>query len=69
VKARVRLGSLARDEVAVELYLGRIDARDELQDDSSIPMQFSCANPDGSCTRLERRNPAIADTVLRIWYT
>jgi len=39
VQARVRLGAVRPDEVAVELYLGRVGADDEMTDAVAIPMQ------------------------------
>jgi len=39
VQARVRLGAIRPDEVAVELYLGRVGADDEMTDAVAIPMQ------------------------------
>jgi glycogen phosphorylase len=45
VRACVRLGALDPDEVSVELYVGRIDARGEIADGLALPMQ-----PDGRAT-------------------
>ena len=39
MKARVRLGAIPPDEVAVELYLGRLDADGELAEPLAIPMR------------------------------
>ena len=39
VRARVRLGAIGPDEVAVELYLGRVGADDEMTDAVALPMQ------------------------------
>jgi len=39
VQARVRLGAIRPEEVAVELYLGRVGADDEMTDAVAIPMQ------------------------------
>jgi starch phosphorylase len=39
VRARVRLGAIAPGEVAVELYLGRINAHSEISDGVAIPME------------------------------
>jgi starch phosphorylase len=39
VRARLRLGALTPDQVAVELYVGRLDADGELTDAYAIPMQ------------------------------
>ena len=39
VKARVRLGPLASDEVSVELYLGTLDADREIRDATAVPME------------------------------
>jgi starch phosphorylase len=48
VQARVRLGTIASDEVAVELYVGRLDAHGEFSDAVGVPMKPSGQNPDGS---------------------
>lgn len=45
VKARVRLGSLTPDDVKVELYLGQVNANDEMVAATAIPMQY--IQPDG----------------------
>ena len=42
VRASVRLGPIPPDEVSVELYLGRIDARGDIADGLALPME-----PDG----------------------
>jgi starch phosphorylase len=47
-RARVRLGSIRPDEVAVELYLGRLDSRSEIKDPVAIPMEAEGEAPDGS---------------------
>jgi starch phosphorylase len=39
VIARVQLGSLKPDDVAVELYAGRVDAHDEIVDGKPVPMR------------------------------
>ncbi len=39
VQARIRLGSLTPDEVAVELYWGKLDANDEFSDANAAPME------------------------------
>jgi starch phosphorylase len=39
VRARVRLGPLAPRDVAVELYVGRLDARGEIVDGVALPME------------------------------
>ena len=39
VQARVRLGAIRPDDVAVELYLGRVGADDEMTDAVALPMQ------------------------------
>jgi starch phosphorylase len=49
-RARVRLGPLTCDEVAVELYLGRIDAGAEFANAAAAPMRYVGRNADGSCT-------------------
>jgi starch phosphorylase len=38
VRARIRLGGLSSQEVLVELYLGRLDARGDILDGTAIPM-------------------------------
>jgi starch phosphorylase len=38
VRASVRLGSLAPEDVAVELYIGRVDAKGEIVDAVAVPM-------------------------------
>jgi starch phosphorylase len=40
VRARVRLGNLTPDDVKVELYLGQVNATDELIEAVAIPMQY-----------------------------
>ena len=50
VRAHVQLGALTPDEAAVELYLGRLDARSELTDATVFPMAAGGRNPDGSYT-------------------
>ena len=39
VRARLQLGALTPGQVAVELYVGRLDADGELTDAHAIPMQ------------------------------
>ncbi|HEY2013984.1 MAG TPA: alpha-glucan family phosphorylase [Bryobacteraceae bacterium] len=39
LQAHVRLGAIQPDEVAVELYLGRVGADDEIRDSVAIPMR------------------------------
>jgi starch phosphorylase len=39
IQARVRLGALLPGEVAVELYLGRLDAHQDISDGVALPMQ------------------------------
>jgi starch phosphorylase len=46
VRARVRLGAIPPEAVTVELYLGRLDARQEIADAAVIPMQVA-AQEDG----------------------
>jgi len=40
VRARVHLGALTPDDVAVELYLGRVDAAGEIVEGEATPMQL-----------------------------
>ena len=47
VRARVRLGRFKPDDVAVQLYLGRLDADDQLVDAVVIPMKPTGQNRDG----------------------
>ena len=47
IRARVRLGSIAADEAAVELYLGRIDAHSEITGGVAIPMEPTGESHDG----------------------
>lgn len=55
VRARVRLGSLAPQDVAVELYMGRLDAAGEIVDATSIAMKP--AAQDGNKTVFEATTP------------
>jgi starch phosphorylase len=50
VRARVHLGALTPDDVAVELYLGRVDAAGEIVEAEATPMQF--LGPDGEGSHL-----------------
>ena len=47
VRARIRLGQITPEEVAVELYLGRLDADGEITDAAAIPMQPTGQNAEG----------------------
>jgi starch phosphorylase len=47
-RARVHLGPLSPDDVKVELYLGRVDASDELVEAEAMPMQIVKQNGAGS---------------------
>ena len=47
VHARVRLGSILPGEVAVELYLGRLNAHSEISDGVALPMQATGEIHDG----------------------
>ena len=47
VRARVRLGAISPDEVAVELYLGRLNAHSEITDGVAIPMEAVGESRDG----------------------
>jgi len=47
VRARVHLGEITPDEVAVELYLGRLDGDGEITDAAAIPMQPVGRNAEG----------------------
>jgi starch phosphorylase len=59
VRARVRLGTLAPGDVAVQVYHGRVDARGELLDPAVAPAAFSSRQDDGvsiyeAAVKLER---------------
>jgi starch phosphorylase len=47
VRAMVRLGAIAPGEVAVELYLGPLNAHSEIQDGIALPMEPAGAGRDG----------------------
>ena len=47
VRARVRLGAIAPREVAVELYLGRLNAHSEISDGVAIPMKATGESANG----------------------
>jgi starch phosphorylase len=49
VRAWIRLGTIDTDEVAVELYLGRLDSGGEITDGVAIPMQPAGHSPEGLC--------------------
>jgi starch phosphorylase len=49
VRAWIRLGAISREEVAVELYLGRLDSAGEITDAVAIPMQPAGQSPEGLC--------------------
>lgn len=48
VRGRVRLGALSPEQVAVEVYLGHIDAKGEIAGAQAIPMQLAGQNANGS---------------------
>src|SRR5664280_282454 len=50
VRARIQLGSLTPEQVAVELYVGRLDADGELTEPYTIPMQAAGEGGGGSWT-------------------
>ena len=50
VQAKVYLGALTPDEVAVELYMGHVDAAGEIMEAESTPMQ--AAGPEGEGTYI-----------------
>jgi starch phosphorylase len=50
VRAGLRLGPFAPEDIAVELYLGRLDAHFDLDAAAALPMQPAGPNPDGSYT-------------------
>jgi starch phosphorylase len=45
--ARVQLGGLSPDDVAVELYIGSVDVHGELTGARTVPMRLSTPNTDG----------------------
>ena len=47
-KARVRLGALKPEDVSVELYLGRVNAKGEIMEAAATPMELASNNPDGT---------------------
>jgi starch phosphorylase len=47
VRARIRLGPIDPGEVAVELYLGRLDAQGEISSGVALPMDLAGSTPDG----------------------
>ena len=48
VRARVALGALTPEDVAVELYLGRVNANEEIVEGYSVPMSFARKESDGT---------------------
>ena len=57
VRARVALGPLRADEVAVELYLGKLDAHQEITDPVAIPMELEGEVSGGSATFVASEVP------------
>jgi len=49
VRAQIQLGSIAPEDVSVELYQGAVDADRDIQDGSAIAMIAIERNGDGSC--------------------
>ena len=49
VRAGIRLGSIPPTEVAVELYLGRLDADGQISGATAIPMLPAESGPEGVC--------------------
>jgi starch phosphorylase len=49
VRAWIRLGAIPTDEVAVELYLGRLDSSGEITGGVAIPMEPGGQSPEGLC--------------------
>jgi starch phosphorylase len=49
VRAWIRLGAIPPEEVAVELYLGRLDSGGEIAGGVAIPMQSAGQSPEGLC--------------------
>jgi glycogen phosphorylase len=47
VRANIRLGPIDPGEVAVELYLGQIDAQGEIASGAALPMEPAGRTPDG----------------------
>jgi starch phosphorylase len=49
VRAWIRLGAIPPEEVAVELYLGRLDSGGDIAGGVAIPMQSAGQSPEGFC--------------------
>ena len=49
VSARIRLGPIPPQEVAVELYVGRLDAHGEIVEGVALPMEAAGPAKDGVC--------------------
>ena len=49
IRARIRLGAIPPAEVAVELYLGRLNTHSEISDGMAIPMEPDGESHDGVC--------------------
>jgi starch phosphorylase len=47
VRASVRLGPIAAEEVAVELYLGHLNSQGEISDGTPLPMEPAGQTPEG----------------------
>jgi starch phosphorylase len=47
VRAQVHLGSLAPEDVIVELYVGRVDTQGEIVEGIAVPMQSEGKESDG----------------------
>lgn len=56
VQALVELGPLNAQEVAVQLYVGRVDARGELSDAHALPMRLVAT--EGRCATFEATGAA-----------
>jgi len=55
-KSRIRLGALSPDDVKVELYLGRVDAADELVETVATPMEHARRDGIGGVHLFEAKN-------------
>jgi len=68
VRALVRLGDLAPAEVAVQLYLGRLNADGEIVEAAAIPMVHAGQAPDNGTQVFEAKN-VLCHRSGRIGYT
>ena len=64
VKAWIRLGTLTPDEVAVELYMGRVSAAGDITDAVAAPMSLSAPGGDGGPLVFETADVAVGKSGL-----